>query len=441
MLGDLPLHLLISAPTRTTSTSSTLIDHVITSNTELTTDARVIDCSVSDHDMITVKIQTKRTRRAAQSITVRSTRNVDNDALCLDLFLANWSAVYSATTASAKWDAWLRVWQPIIDQHMPLRAVRLKHPSCPWLHDNAELQDCMERRDRAREAWARDCASAEAQQTFRHSRNVVKKAQYNACSEYFALSYRNHRATTWTDIRRHLLAAKKPEPRTTPLHHSDPTWAERLNRRFVSAGADVAAALSAAPQGAALPPRPPRVISGAFRVRTVTLPGLSSALSGMGNSSASGSDGITVQMLRATFPTIGPNLLHVVNFSLRSGEVPAGWKEARVVPLYKKGDRCDPANLRPISISSVPGKPGEKCVSVQLSSYLDQNHVLCDNQHGFRCNHSTETAMIDALNFLSSRMELGHVSTLLAADTSRAFDSVEHKRLLDKLGWYGVDGH
>ena len=152
------------------------------------------------------------------------------------------------------------------------------------------------------------------------------------------------------------------------------------------------------------------MISGAFRVRTVSLPELSSALSGMGNSRASGSDGITVQMLRATFPTIGPHLLHVGNFSLRSGEVPAGWREARVVPLFKKGDRCDPANFRTISISSVPGKLGEKCVSVQLSSYLDQNHVLYDNQHGFRCNHSTETAMIDTLNFLSSRMELGHVS-------------------------------
>ena len=49
--------------------------------------------------------------------------------------------------------------------------------------------------------------------------------------------------------------------------------------------------------------------------------------------------------------------------------------------------------------------------------------------------------MIDTLNFLSSKMENGHVSTLLAADTSRAFDSVEHTRLLDKLGWYRVNRH
>lgn len=49
--------------------------------------------------------------------------------------------------------------------------------------------------------------------------------------------------------------------------------------------------------------------------------------------------------------------------------------------------------------------------------------------------------MIDTLHFLSSKMEKGHVSTLLAADTSRAFDTAEHVRLLDKLGWHGVDRH
>ena len=144
----------------------------------------------------------------------------------------------------------------------------------------------------------------------------------------------------------------------------------------------------------------------------------------MGSSRASGYDNITVQMLRTTFPTVGPRLLHVIHFSLRSGEVPEGWQQATVVPLYKKGDRCDPANFRPISINSVLGKLCEKCVCAQLSSYLDQHHVLCENQHGFRSNHSTETAMIDTLNFISSRMENGHASTLLAADTFRAFDSV-----------------
>ena len=176
-------------------------------------------------------------------------------------------------------------------------------------------------------------------------------------------------------------------------------------------------------------------------MRTVTLPELSHALRGMSSSRTSGEDGVTVQMLRATFPVIGPHLLHVINCSLCTGEVPQRWKEACVVPLFKKGDRCDPGNFRPLSINSVPGKLCEKCVCNQISPYLDQHHVLSQNQHGFRFGHSTETALIDSLSFISTSMENGLITALLAADTSRAFDSVEHERLIEKLGWYGVDRH
>ena len=176
-------------------------------------------------------------------------------------------------------------------------------------------------------------------------------------------------------------------------------------------------------------------------MHVVTLPELSHGLRGMSSSRACGVDGVTVQMLRATFAVKGPHLLHVINSSLRTGEVPDKWKEACVVPLHNKGGRCDPGNYRPLSINSVPGKLCEKCVSNQLSSYLDQHHVLCDNQHGFRTGHSTETALIDSLSYISACLENNCVCALLAADTSRAFDSVEHERLLVKLGWYGVSDH
>ena len=72
-------------------------------------------------------VSAKRTRRGVQAVTIRSARNVNNDALNLDLLLADWSSVYSATSTTEKWDAWLQVWQPVIDSHMPLRTVRLRH--------------------------------------------------------------------------------------------------------------------------------------------------------------------------------------------------------------------------------------------------------------------------------------------------------------------------
>ena len=441
LLRDLSIEQLVTTPTRTTATTATLIDHVLTTRPDLTADPLVIPCSISDHDLTAVSITAKRERRKPATITVRSTRRVDNDALCLDLLMANWGAVYGGQTPSEKWSAWLAVWQPVIDAHMPLRTVRLRHPPSPWLHENDELRQCMKDRDEAREARDLNRQDPEKEQAFRECRNAVKRMQFRACSEFYATSYKNSRARTWKDIRKFLLASKKPEPRVHEPSHSGPSWAERLNKHFVTVGAEVASALTAADQGERLSPRPPRVVSDCFRVRAATLPELSLALRTMNNSRACSSDGITVDMLRRTFAVVGPHLLHVVNSSLVTGQVPAEWKSATVLPLFKKGDPADPGNYRPISILSVVGKLCEKLVNSQLSSYLEKNHILSKSQHGFRSGHSTETAMLDTVSYLITNRDSGRISTMLAADTSKAFDSVEHNRLLEKLGWYGINSH
>ena len=77
---------------------------------------------------MTVKIISRREHRQAATITVRSTRRVNNDALCLDLSMADWEALYSVETPSEKWSAWLAVWQGVIDVHMPLHTIKVKDP-------------------------------------------------------------------------------------------------------------------------------------------------------------------------------------------------------------------------------------------------------------------------------------------------------------------------
>ena len=100
-------------------------------------------------------------------------------------------------------------------------------------------------------------------------------------------------------------------------------------------GPSVAGALAASHAGETLPPR-----------RAVTAPGqlpeLSKALGRMSSSRASGADSITISMLRATFPVVGPHLLCVINSSIVTCEVPSQWKFANVTPLLKKGNPSGP---------------------------------------------------------------------------------------------------
>ena len=180
-------------------------------------------------------------------------------------------------------------------------------------------------------------------------------------------------------------------------------------------------------------PRPPRVCASALVLGPVTLPELSHTISSMSSSRAAGMDGVPLFAIVRCFSVIGPHLLHLINRSIATSTFPSAWKLARVIPIHKCGDRSNLSNFRPISILSALSKIMEKVVSNQLFSYLVENHVLSPEQYAYRPRHSTEDAVLDAVHWMARQIDAGHVASLTTLDLSKAFDSVDHGVLLDKL--------
>ena len=126
----------------------------------------------------------------------------------------------------------------------------------------------------------------------------------------------------------------------------------------------------------------------------------------------------------------------MVNKSISLSQFPDLWKEAKVKPLFKSGNKDDINNYRPISILPTISKLIEKWVEKQFSQYLNDFNLLHKSQSGFRPRHSTESALILMVDSWLKAINEGKIVGCVLVDFRKAFDLVDHEILLRKLKCY-----
>ena len=137
---------------------------------------------------------------------------------------------------------------------------------------------------------------------------------------------------------------------------------------------------------------------------------------------------------------IAAPLAQLFNYTFLLGIFPASLKIAKIIPIYKSGDKTDVSNYRPISILSPISKILEKFIHVRTINFFNKHSVLLPTQYGFRANHSTSHALTDVLTSLYDNINDEKYTALLLLDLKKAFDTVNHKTLLTKLEHYGIRG-
>ena len=154
-----------------------------------------------------------------------------------------------------------------------------------------------------------------------------------------------------------------------------------------------------------------------------------------------GPDNIGSSLLLDICDYITEPLSIIFNMSLQLKQVPSDWKYANVTPIFKKGDKSDPGNYRPISLTSQICKVLESIIRDNIVDHLNKHTLLLKSQHGFTKGKSCLTNLLLFLEDITKAIDEGKPLDVIYLDFSKAFDKVPHQRLLLKIKAHGVCGN
>ena len=151
-------------------------------------------------------------------------------------------------------------------------------------------------------------------------------------------------------------------------------------------------------------------------------------------------DGFSYTILKRASEVLSKQLFRLFTRSLYEECLPRDWKRSLIFPIIKKPGSSDIENFRPINVTSCMCRLLERIIRDSIQDFLDVNGLINSSQHGFSRGKSTETALLKYTNDLTLALDCGKCIDAVYLDFSKAFDSVRHDYLLQKLQDIGISG-
>ena len=437
----------ITKPTRVTETSESLIDHIYTSCPNNVNESDVIHTAMSDHYCAyTIIGKEKKVKSQNHKYSMnRKYKNLDENRFRSDIANVDWYNVTKYSCIDKAVSEFENIFLNIANKHAPLKRKRVRqNNSSPWLTD--EILAAMRERDQLKKR-ASKTKSPQLWNDFRKLRNKVNGMIKESKKMYVTNGLKTKDSKeVWNNLR-HIVPGKNKNTEICCIKTQEGECtdskgiANTLNEYFADVGPSIADKI---PEVEMLNNNVDENNSSNgehFTFKGVTDEYVLEYLSSLPDKKATGVDDISSKLLKISAKEVSPIITFLVNKSLHTGIFPNKWKKARVCPIFKGGDNTDPCNYRPISILPVLSKVIERAVFDQLYPFLDSNQMLHESQSGFRPGFSTASALLDITEDWLKSIDNGEYIGIVMLDLRKAFDTVNHKLLIDKLQTYGFDDH
>jgi hypothetical protein len=175
---------------------------------------------------------------------------------------------------------------------------------------------------------------------------------------------------------------------------------------------------------------------GGFDWNSINMNDVSRIINKLSNSKTEDVYGFSNYIIKKLNSTLLYPLTYLINWMFRDGTYPQCLKLTVTIPVFKKGDRNEKSNYRPISLVPVLSKIVERVMKNQLEIYFEVNSLLSPSQFGFRKGLTTVKAVEKVITYVLNNFEAKQETTAVLLDLSKAFDVVPHKVLIKKLKYY-----
>ena len=437
---------MINRPTRVTDHSASLIDHLFTNNLspDINKFQGILLTDITDHYPIFHVAELPDKATNTEEYYFRRNMTEKNYSLFQDLISNyDWTKVTNITTCKNAFGQFYSIVKNLFNQAFPIcKNKKTYRNRLPWLCDS--LKKLIKLKNKLY-VLANKHDTLYNKTRYLKFKRSLRIAMLSAEKKYYndlIMTYKGNSKKTWDVIKTVINQKKKssafPEFFVNGCLVSEPhTIANKFNDYFSNIGNNLAKKI---------PPAScsfqdfltERNVESIF-LKPVQSKEILDIIMSMKNGSP-GVDGIPAAVLKHVAYDIMNPLVHVCQLSLSEGYFPSELKIAKVIPLYKANDPSMFNNYRPISLLSVFSKILEKLMYDRLYQYLVKFKLLYDFQFGFQKYKSTYMAIICLVDRLVSALEKGEIGIGIFIDFRKAFDTVDHAILLEKLNYYGIRG-